>query len=122
MKAEIRFTQNILDQHQYAITMEEITVQELKKMQESGEDFQMIDVREPLEHEEANIGGELIPLGDILAYADDISHDKKVVVYCRSGNRSARAIQLLEMHEDFENLYNLKGGILAYQEAFGNAG
>ena len=101
--------------------MEEITVQELKKMQESREDFQLIDVREPVEHEDANIGGELIPLGDILNHADEIARDKKVVVYCRSGNRSGRAIQLLEMHEDFDNLYNLKGGILAYHDAFGNS-
>lgn len=100
--------------------MEEITVQELKQMQEKGEDFQLIDVREPSEHEDANIGGELMPLGDILSYADDISRDKKVVIYCRSGNRSGRAVQLLEMHEDFENLFNLKGGILAYHDAYGN--
>jgi adenylyltransferase/sulfurtransferase len=100
--------------------MEEITVQELKQMQESGEDFQLIDVREPNEYEAANLGGELIPLGDILNHAEEVDRNKKVIVHCRSGARSARAIQLLEMHEDFDNLYNLKGGILAYHEAFGN--
>jgi adenylyltransferase/sulfurtransferase len=100
--------------------MEEITVQDLKQMQESGEDFQLIDVREPNEYEAANLGGELIPLGDILNHAEEIDRNKKVIVHCRSGARSARAIQLLEMHEDFDNLYNLNGGILAYHEAFGN--
>ena len=100
--------------------MEEITVQELKQMQESGEDFQLIDVREPNEYEAANLGAELIPLGDILNHVEEIDRNKKVIIHCRSGARSARAIQLLEMHEDFDNLYNLKGGILAYHEAFGN--
>ncbi len=98
--------------------MEEITVQELKQMQESGENFQFIDVREQNEYDAANLGAQLIPLGDILNHADEIARDKKVIVHCRSGARSARAIQLLETHEDFDNLYNLKGGILAYQEAF----
>jgi sulfur-carrier protein adenylyltransferase/sulfurtransferase len=100
--------------------MEEITVQELKQMQESGEDFQLIDVREPNEYEAANLGAELIPLGDILNHVEEIDRNKKVIIHCRSGARSARAIQLLEEQEDFDNLYNLKGGILAYHEAFGN--
>ncbi len=100
--------------------MKEITVQELKQMQENGEDFQLIDVREPNEYDAANLGAELIPLGDVLNHIEEIDRNKKVVVHCRSGARSARAIELLETHEDFDNLYNLKGGILAYHEAFGN--
>ena len=100
--------------------MKEITVQELKQMQENGEDFQLIDVREPNEYEAANLGAELIPLGDVLNHVEEIDRNKKVVIHCRSGARSGRAIELLETHEDFDNLYNLKGGILAYHEAFGN--
>lgn len=95
--------------------MKEITVQELKEMQDNHEDFQLIDVREPYEYEEANLGADLIPLGQVPNSVDKISKDKKVVVHCRSGKRSADAIQFLE-RQGFDNLYNLKGGILAYQQ------
>lgn len=96
--------------------MKEITVEELKDMQDSGEDFQLIDVREPHEYDFANLGGELIPLATVLNNADKISRDKKVVVHCRSGARSGTAIQQLEQKFGFTNLYNLKGGILAYSD------
>lgn len=99
--------------------MKEITVQELKQMQDKQEDFQLVDVREPYEYEEANLGAELIPLGEIPAKVDKISRDKKVVVHCRSGKRSANAIQYLEK-QGFDNLYNLKGGILAYEQEIEN--
>lgn len=95
--------------------MKEITVQELKEMQDNQDNFQLIDVREPYEYEEANLGAELIPLGEVPNNVDKISKNKKVVVHCRSGKRSANAIQFLEKH-GFDNLYNLKGGILAYQQ------
>lgn len=85
-------------------------------MIDSGEDFQLIDVREPNEYEVAEIGGELIPLATIPDHADKISHDKKVVVHCRSGKRSANAIQFLEQQHGFDNLYNLAGGILAWAD------
>lgn len=94
--------------------MKEITVSELHEMRERGDDFQLIDVREPNEYDFANIGGELIPLGTVVNNADKISRDKKVVVHCRSGKRSGDAIQALEQKFGFENLYNLKGGILAW--------
>lgn len=95
--------------------MKEITVEELKAMQERGEPFQLIDVREPHEYEEANLGATLIPLGQVKDEMDQIEKDKPVVVHCRSGKRSAQAIQYLEQ-QGFDNLSNLKGGILAYQE------
>lgn len=94
--------------------MKEITVQELKQMMDSGEDFQLIDVRESYEYEEANINGELIPLGEIMSNADKISREKKVIMQCRSGARSATAVRQLEAAHGFDNLYNLRGGILAY--------
>lgn len=96
--------------------MKEITVQELKEMQDSKENFQFIDVREPYEYEEANMNAELIPLGDIPESVDKIKRDQKVIVHCRSGKRSANAIKWLEQNHQFDNLYNLKGGILAYQD------
>lgn len=101
------------------MTMKEITVQVLRQWQESGEDFQLIDVREPLEYDEANMGGELIPLGTILDDEAKVARDKKVVVHCRSGKRSATAILQLETSFGHENLYNLKGGILAYIDEYG---
>jgi len=94
----------------------EISVEEFKSWLDAGEDVQLIDVREPYEVEIANIGGELIPLDQVLNEADKISRDKKVVVHCRSGQRSADAIKKLQEEYDFDNLYNLKGGILAWSE------
>jgi rhodanese-related sulfurtransferase len=93
--------------------MQEITVQELKEKLDSGEDFQLIDVREDFEYETSNIGGVLIPLGGIVIEADKVSKDKPVVVMCRSGKRSAAAIMQLEQL-GYTNLSNLKGGILAW--------
>lgn len=98
--------------------MKEISVQELKQKIDNKEDFQLIDVRETFEYEVSNLDGENIPLGGILIEADKISKDKPVIVQCRSGKRSAAAVMQLESQYGFENLYNLKGGILAWQEAF----
>ena len=94
--------------------MKEVTVQELKSMRDSNSDFQLIDVREEHEFDIANIGGELIPMGTIMDHVDRISKDKKVIIHCRSGARSASVVQLLESSQRLTNLYNLKGGILAY--------
>lgn len=94
--------------------MQEISVQELKQKLDNKEDFQLIDVREEYEYEEANLNGELMPLNTVLAHADKISKDKPVIIHCRSGARSATAIALLERQFGFTNLYNLKGGILAW--------
>lgn len=96
--------------------MKEITVEELKKKIDNKEDFQLIDVREDFEYEEANLGGELIPLGNVLLETDKISRDKPVIVHCRSGKRSAAAIQQLEQQHKYDNLYNLKGGIKAWAD------
>lgn len=93
--------------------MNEITVQELKQKIDAGEDFQLIDVREEFEFELSNLNGLLIPLGGILIEADKIAKDIPVIVHCRSGARSAAAIMQLET-QGFTNLYNLKGGIIAW--------
>jgi adenylyltransferase/sulfurtransferase len=94
--------------------VKEISVKELYDLQVRGEKFQLIDVREPHEYDIVNIGGELIPLANVTANAERIDRDKKVVVHCKMGGRSAKAIRDLEEKYGFENLYNLKGGILAY--------
>ncbi|SRR5699024_402074 len=95
--------------------MKEITVQELQKMIENKEDFQLIDVREDFENEVSNLGGFHIPLGGIMLETEKIAKDKPVIIHCRSGKRSAQAIQQLE-EKGFDNLANLKGGILAWQK------
>ena len=94
--------------------MKEISVQELKQLIDSKADFQLIDVREPHEVDICEIGGELIPMIDVPHNMDKISKDKQVVVHCRSGGRSGQIIQFLEKNHGFTNLYNLKGGILAW--------
>ena len=96
--------------------MKEISVSQLKELLDSGADIQLIDVREPSEFEDAQIGGELIPLGSIPQNVDRISKDKQVVIHCRSGKRSANAIMFLESNFGYENLYNLEGGILAWKD------
>ena len=94
--------------------MREITVQELKKLKDAGADFQLIDVREPHEYDICNLDGELIPMAEIPGSTDKISRDKQVIVHCRSGKRSGEMVLWLEKNEGYENLYNLKGGILAW--------
>ena len=91
----------------------EITVQQLKEMIDAKENFQLIDVREKHEFDFVNLGGELIPLNSVLDHTDKIARDKKVVVHCKGGVRSAKAIRALE-EVGFDNLINLKGGIVAY--------
>jgi len=94
--------------------MKEISVTELKKMLDSKDDFQLIDVREQYEYDSANLGGELIPLATVINEVERISKDKKVIIHCKSGGRSGVAISQLESKFGFTNLYNLKGGIMAY--------
>jgi adenylyltransferase/sulfurtransferase len=84
-------------------------------MIDNGEDFQLIDVRETSEYETGNLKGELIPLQTVPQNASKISKDKKVIVHCRSGKRSANAISFLENNLGYTNLYNLEGGIMAWQ-------
>ena len=92
----------------------EILPEELYQWQVTGKLFQFIDVREPDEYERVNLGAELIPLGVVLDHAPEISLDVPVVIHCKGGTRSAKAIRQLEKQFGFSNLYNLKGGILAY--------
>ena len=94
--------------------MKEVTVQELKKLIDSKADVQLIDVREPYEYDVCNLEGELIPMAEVPHHIDKIAKDKQVVVHCRSGRRSGDIILWLEKNHGFTNLYNLKGGILAW--------
>lgn len=105
-----------ITERQANTTVKEIDVETLATWRDSGEAHQLIDVREPYEYAIAEIGGDLFPLGHIEDYAGRIRRDVKVVVQCRSGVRSAKAIQQLEARFGFDNLYNLKGGILAWAD------
>lgn len=99
--------------------MKEISATELKQLIDSKADFQLIDVREEHEFDEVNMNGQLIPMGEVMDRVDEISKTKQVVVHCRSGKRSATVIGALESQHGFTNLYNLKGGILAYIDEVG---
>ena len=96
--------------------MKEITVQELKTKIDNNEEFQLIDVREENEREFTNIGGDHISMGSVMQNLDKINKEKDVVIYCRSGSRSGQVISFLEMNHGFDNIYNLKGGILAWAD------
>lgn len=98
--------------------MQEITVQELQARLANNETLNIIDVREEWEFEEDNIGARLIPLGELpqkLAEIEDLK-EQEVIVHCRSGARSAKAQKYLTA-QGFQNVINLKGGIMAYREA-----
>jgi adenylyltransferase/sulfurtransferase len=96
--------------------LKEISAKELYDLQVKGDPIQIIDVREPHEYQIVNIGGELMPPSTIVDNADQISRDKMVIVHCKMGGRSSKAIRELEEKFGFTNLYNLSGGILAYIE------
>jgi len=101
--------------------MDNITVEELKERMDAGEELHLVDVREPSENEEFNIGGILLPLGMIRSMQiDEIEDlaDKEVILYCRTGNRSGQAAMMLETM-GFQNTRNLVGGVVAWQQKFG---
>lgn len=93
----------------------EITVKSLKKKQESGSMFQLVDVRDSFEIELVTIGGEHIPLmtfeNNLESVINKIMVDRDVIFYCRDGKRSKAVISILEQEYGLSNLYNLRGGI-----------
>ena len=101
--------------------MQPISVGELKARVDAGESLHLLDVREPFEHENFNIGGVLLPLGKIQSLqTDEIDEwkDQEIICYCRSGNRSGQACLILES-AGFTNVKNLSGGMNAWQDRFG---
>ena len=102
--------------------MKEITVEELKQRVDAGEKLNIIDVREPAEYAEYNIGAKLIPLGNIMGMQiDDIDDlkNEELIVHCKAGSRSMQACMMLEQF-GFTNTVNVKGGAMAWQEKYGN--
>jgi molybdopterin/thiamine biosynthesis adenylyltransferase/rhodanese-related sulfurtransferase len=93
-----------------------ISVHELKQKMDAREAFQLIDVREPFEHEIARIdGAKLIPLGEFAQRVDELQREQPIIVHCHSGKRSAQAVRLLQQR-GFTNAYNLEGGIDAWSD------
>lgn len=93
-----------------------ITTQEVQRIikEKNTEDYCLLDVRQPAEYAEKHIpGAKLIPLGDLQAHLKEVSPDKPTIVYCRSGNRSRSAVGMLN-GAGFEDVYNMEGGMLAY--------
>lgn len=98
--------------------MQTITVEELKVKIDAGEPLHLVDVREPHENAEFNIGGLLLPLGKVQTMqVDEIDEfkDDLLYIYCRSGNRSGQACLILETM-GYKNAVNITGGMLAWQE------
>jgi len=103
--------ENISTDSQY-----ELTPKELKALYESGEEFVLIDVREPQEYEISNLpDAKLIPLGDFPNHIHEFDSTQNIVVHCRSGARSADAVQLL-YNAGFRKVKNLVGGINQWAE------
>ena len=98
----------------------DLTVQELRQKLDAKENFLLLDVRESWEYDEFNIGGKLLPLGDLMSKMSEIEDykDGEVVVHCRSGARSAMAQGLL-LAAGFKKVLNLKGGSMAWLDVYG---
>lgn len=95
--------------------MREITATELKKRMDSGEDVQLIDVRQPNEFAHAKIeGAKLIPLGEIVSRMDELDDSRELILQCKAGGRSAQAIQLLKQAGYKGEMSNLVGGITSW--------
>ena len=92
----------------------EITV--LKKMMADKEDFLLLDIREGYEREAFHIGGEHIPMRNLMDYASTLPADKKIVLYCEKGIRTVIAIQRLQQKFPQLQLYNLSGGVQAWKK------
>lgn len=101
--------------------MTTISLQEVHDRISNGESLHLVDVRQPEEHVDFNIGGTLLPLGNIMSMQiEDIEHLKseEIICYCRSGQRSMQATMMLE-NMGFTNVKNLSGGMLGWESTYG---
>jgi adenylyltransferase/sulfurtransferase len=93
----------------------QISVTDFKRLQDAGQDFYLLDVREPHEYQIANLGGHLIPLGDLPNRVGELDSNREIVVHCKMGGRSQKAAELLQS-AGFRKIRNLAGGIQAWSE------
>ncbi len=98
-----------------ASTLADMTVEELKRRLDAGENIFVLDVREPHEYQIANIGGHLIPLNDLPKRVSELDANREIVVHCKLGGRSAKAVDFLKQ-SGFSKVHNLAGGITAWSE------
>ena len=96
-------------------TVPEIAPRELKSRLDRGDDLFILDVREPHEYQICNLGGHLIPLGELSRRVNELDSSREIVAHCRSGKRSAEAVEFLRS-AGFRKVLNLKGGILAWSD------
>ncbi|HEV3255175.1 MAG TPA: molybdopterin-synthase adenylyltransferase MoeB [Candidatus Acidoferrales bacterium] len=93
----------------------EITPRDLKARLDRGDSLFILDVREPHEYQICNLGGHLIPLGELSRRVSELDSSREIVAHCRSGKRSAEAVEFLR-GAGFRKIWNLKGGILAWSD------
>ena len=101
--------------------MKNITVEDLKSRLDAGEQLHIIDVREPAEYADYNIGGKLVPLGKIQGMQLEDLEDWKneeLIIHCKAGSRSMQACMILET-AGFTNVVNVTGGTMAWKQKFG---
>src|SRR5271167_2060668 len=98
-----------------AATMLDITPEELKQRLDKGDDLFVLDVREPHEYQICNLGGHLIPLNDLPKRVHELDSSREIVVHCKMGGRSAKAVEFLQQ-AGFKKVHNLAGGINAWAE------
>ncbi|MBV9180899.1 MAG: molybdenum cofactor biosynthesis protein MoeB, partial [Acidobacteria bacterium] len=97
------------------ITSAEMPVEELKRRLDRGDNIYILDVREPHEYQICNLGGTLIPLGELPSRVHELDTSREIVAHCRSGARSAKAVNFLRQ-SGFKKVHNLSGGILAWAD------
>jgi adenylyltransferase/sulfurtransferase len=96
--------------------MPTVSVAELKRKLDARENFQLVDVREPMEYELANIdGAKLIPLGELPERLNELDRERLTIVHCHSGQRSAQAVRIMR-EAGFANVFNLEGGIARWSD------
>ena len=99
----------------------EINPEQVKELRERGEKFVLLDVREPFEWDIARIpGAKLIPLGELPSRMSELDSADDIVIHCKSGGRSAKAVRLLQ-EAGFSKLHNVEGGITAWAEQVGSS-
>ncbi len=96
-------------------TMSDMTPEELKRRLDAGDDLFVLDVREPHEYQICNLGGHLVPLNDLPKRVSEIDPNREIVVHCKLGGRSAKAVDFLRQ-SGFSKVHNLAGGINAWAE------
>ena len=96
-------------------TVRDMTVEELKQRLDRGDDLYVLDVREPHEYQICNLGGQLIPLNDLPKRVSELDSTREIVVHCKMGGRSAKAVDFLKQ-SGFTRVHNLAGGITAWAE------